>query len=104
MIKTLPSSAVIDLLEESFHTIHDTIRKLGDGLLTGGLFQWSTTTDYVLQAWSNNNHQTTWGVLGAAVTALINYMTARNIYGAVSFFIYDGFNEVGAGQIGKAKK
>lgn len=101
MIRSLPSSGVIDLLDEVQNALHDHIRKLGDGVLTGGMFQWATNTGYVLQAWSSNNHQTTWGVLGAAVTALFNYMTAGNIYGAVGFRIYDGLNEVGGGQIGR---
>lgn len=100
MVKSLPSSPVVDLLHESYDTVLDHIQKFGDGVLTGGLFQWVTTRGYVLQAWSSNNHQTTWGTLGAAVTALLNYMTAKNLYGAVVFYIFDGANEVGGGTLG----
>lgn len=101
MFKTLPSNGVIELLDETYNAVHEHLRKLGDGALAGGMFEWSTDAGYVLQAWNKNNHQTTWGVLAMAVTALLNYMTAKDLYGAVTFFIYDGMNQVGAGQIGK---
>ncbi|MCJ1302018.1 hypothetical protein MMC08_004819 [Hypocenomyce scalaris] len=43
-----------------------------------------------------NGHQTTLGVLGAAVGALQNYMSGQG-YGAAVFDIYDGKNQVGTG-------
>ena len=101
-MQTLPSAGVMTLINEAYGAVVGHIQSAGDGLLTGGLFQWTTDTGFVLQAWSTNNHQTTWGVLGAAVTALGNYMTTSNIYGSLTFYIYDGVNEVGAGQIGPA--
>ena len=48
---------------------------------------------------NSDNHQTTWGVLGAAVTASENHMS-QNYYGAASFTIIDGMVEVGKGVIG----
>ena len=46
-----------------------------------------------------NNHQTTWGVLGAAVSAVGQWMLNTNGTGTVSFEIVDGTNEVGMGQV-----
>ena len=48
---------------------------------------------------NSNNHQLTWGVLGAAVTALENHMSQYS-YEAPSFTIIDGMVEVGKGVIG----
>ena len=44
------------------------------------------------------HHQLTWGVLGAAMEALISEMGA-NGYGPASFLIFDGQNQVGEGLI-----
>ena len=46
-----------------------------------------------------NNHQTTWGVLGAAIEAIAGCMD-QNGFGGGSFNIFDGGNEVGEGIIG----
>ena len=51
-----------------------------------------------------NNHQCTWGVVGAALTALQDYMqnllaVNQGNYGAVSFTLNDGFHEVGTGAL-----
>ena len=45
-----------------------------------------------------NNHQQTYGVVGAAISVLRYYME-RNGYCVASFDIFDGENQVGAGQI-----
>ena len=48
-----------------------------------------------------NNHQTTWGVLGAAVNALLGWVDGGAGGGAAAYFeIWDGVNEVGVGQMG----
>lgn len=47
-----------------------------------------------LSAWNVNNHQLTWGVLGAALMAVMDYMRVKDWYGAVTFDIYDGVNKV----------
>ena len=54
-----------------------------------------------LVTWDMNNHQHTYGVLGAAVSALMDFMRERGVGEAV-FSIFDGGNEVGAGLLGGA--
>ena len=49
-----------------------------------------------LVVWNANNHQTTWGVLGAAVEALRECMRV-NGWGVGRFGIWDGGIEVGGG-------
>lgn len=48
-----------------------------------------------------NNHQTTWGVLAAALEAVKYYMGVFG-YGEVGFGIWDGENQVGEGHLGEA--
>ena len=52
-----------------------------------------------LNVWNANNHQTTWGLLGAAVAALRECMWV-NGWGVGTFGIWDGGTQVGAGEIG----
>ena len=49
-----------------------------------------------------NNHQQTWGVLGAAIAALASYMQegVEAGPGSAYFVIFDGENEVGVGMVG----
>lgn len=53
-----------------------------------------------LHAWNENNHQMTWGVLGAAIQALQDCMEKIEEWGTASFSIWDGDNEVGYGVLG----
>ena len=46
-----------------------------------------------------NNHQQTWGVVGAAIGALQDYMN-QNGFGQATFNVFDGGTEVGVGKIG----
>lgn len=51
-----------------------------------------------------NNHQCTWGVVGAALRALEEFMESlrrvnRGVYCAVSFVLVDGFIGVGTGAL-----
>ena len=57
--------------------------------------------DLVLWTRNANNHQQTYGVLGAALNALNNYMFTEQI-GTCTFSIYDGENMVGTGGLGIA--
>ena len=67
----------------------------------------------VLTAMNAANHQTTWGVLGAAVGALLDWVENAGEVGAAAagtgpglgsgaayFDIWDGGREVGVGQVG----
>lgn len=70
-----------------------------DGPLSGGHFNWNGENGLVLNAWGANNHQTTYGVLGAAIKALTSYFDAHG-YGRATFLIFDGPNQVGEGIVG----
>ena len=72
---------------------------LGDGVIEAGRGDYRGPFSMMLQTWNTNNHQQTYGVLGAAIAALRDYM-AENGYGAASFVIFDGANEVGKGVVG----
>lgn len=54
----------------------------------------------MLRIINTNNHQLTWGVLGAAIDALRDYMSQAVTGPGESWFsIFDGQNEVGMGTI-----
>ena len=65
----------------------------GDGVIPGGIFSFS----FDGLAWKSvnaNNHQQTWGVLGAAINALEDFMVKKKTFGTVAFEIWDGGNQV----------
>ena len=64
----------------------------------GGFYVWCSTQGLTLRTWNTNNHQMTFGVVGAAFLALRTYMDFRT-YGPAKFKIFDGPNEVGAGTL-----
>lgn len=69
-------------------------------MVEGGLFQWAGAERLMLRIVNANNHQLTWGVLGAAIDALGEYMNQAVTGPGESWFsIFDGRNEVGTGTI-----
>ena len=81
--------------------VHQQIVAAGDGPLAKGTFEYGIQNAQV-QAANSNNHQMTWGVLGAALAALVDYFTYLQTNfdvppGRVHFSIRDGENEVGQG-------
>lgn len=108
-VNSLPNkqAAVYALLESAYQSIHDVIDTLGDGVIRQGYFQQlgtSAAQGLELYTQNFNNHQQTWGVLGAVVHALQLYMETavwnRGEVGSVQFSIWDGGNEVGIGTLG----
>lgn len=87
-----------DLLDEAVAGMVNNIDFNGDGLIPG-VFNWLGEGDLKLNVWNSNNHQTTWGVLRAALLALKDYMS-HNVYGTAYFTINDGTREVGEGLVG----
>lgn len=85
-------------LTEAFRVVSEHIGSVGDGALLGGVFSFETKEGALISIWNANNHQTTWGVLRAAILAVADYMESRG-YGEAIFNIYDGTNQVGAGQV-----
>ena len=46
------------------------------------------------------NHQATFGVLGAAVMAIWDYMNSQGHFGGGAFWVWDGANKVAKGWVG----
>lgn len=89
---------VANLLSSAFDSLTQHIQNRGDGNVPGGTFIWKSIFGVTLTTMNTNNHQQTYGVLAAAISALVNYMT-ENTFGQVTFSIFDGANEVGKGSI-----
>ena len=74
---------------------------MGDGLVQGGSFTFFGEENTQLRIWDSNNHQATFGVLGAAVMAVFDYMNSQAHFGTGTFAIFDGPNQVGRGFVGR---
>ncbi|KAA6415966.1 MAG: hypothetical protein FRX48_00685 [Lasallia pustulata] len=75
------------------------IADFGDAVLPEGQFHWADDSGMEISTWNANNHQTTFGVVGAAVGALADYMRRTGRWGTARFWIFDGGFEVGAGEL-----
>lgn len=91
--------AIQNMLSTASSSLAAFLSEIGDGVISKGGIAWPGIGDIGFLAWNSNNHQTTWGVLRAAVAALNDYMS-RNGYGAATFTIADGLNIVGKGYVG----
>lgn len=100
--QALDRDRIWPLLVDAFTRVHVRIQEQGDGLLpsNNGAGLWQLTRDGIILSVANaNNHQTTWGVFGAAIAALADYMNQNRVFGTVAFNIFDGSNQVGQGSI-----
>ena len=97
----LGGETVKSLLENAALYILNLILVQGDRVLHNGMFNFPGMNDATLQVWNANNHQTTYGVLGGALSALHDWMS-NHAYTTASFGIYDGQNQVGNGVINGA--
>ena len=97
----IPGNSVQLLLTQVFaEVIHWIDIKGTNGFLTNGEFIMDGPDATTIRIWNTNNHQLTVATVGSAVSALENYMKAKNAFGAATFYIWDGLNEIGAGLIG----
>lgn len=87
------------MLTLSSKYVLDYMQLLGDGVIPDGMVKWVGDENLLLSVKNAANHQVTWGVLGAALMALSDYMSEFG-YGAASFGIFDGASQVGQGTIG----
>ena len=92
----LTRAAAYPTLAEAFDIVTDHIAQVGDGTLLAGAFNFELEGGAQLSIWNANNHQTTWGVLRAAILALADYMETKG-FGQALFSVYDGINQVGEG-------
>lgn len=82
--------------EEGGATAHST----GEGASTSAAGAGEAQTPFELHAWNENNHQMSWGVLGAAIQAVQDCMLNIEEWGTATFSIWDGETEVGFGVLG----
>ena len=97
-LRILSEVAVMELLDEAYSLTQSYIREYGDEVIWGGVFDW-TTNGLHLRMQNANNHQLTFGVLGAALYAVSDFMT-KNGWSAASFRVWDEEAWVGAGTVG----
>lgn len=91
---------MLSLLDDAYSNILGHISIWGDGVVHGGYFEWAGAEGLMLRMANSNNHQLTWGVLGAAIDALGDYMHhAVTGPGEGWFTVFDGPNEIGMGTI-----
>ena len=95
----MPAGEVFNMLHGVYNLCLNMIRRYGDQPIVGASLLWVGTGQFELRVRNVNNHQTTYGVLGAAMLALEDYMD-RFGYCAGTFSIFDGTNHVGDGTIG----
>lgn len=96
-------NGVDDFLDAVGAAIKDQIRKKGDTTIRDGMSTYQTP-GLMMISQNANNHQQTWGVLGAGISALSEYMRVQKGQGyspsSVAFLIYDGPNQVGNATFG----
>ena len=99
MAHEIVGGTIQNLIAEASNNIANNIDFSGDGPISNGQFNWLGDDEVHLEVWNTNNHQATWGVVNAALSALADYMSSH-FYGAAFFTNKDGANEVGEGVIG----
>lgn len=95
----IAGDAIENILDAATGHLINLVEALGDKAVRGGVFNWPTNNGLVLKAWNANNHQLTYGVLGAALDAVGDYMSFNGFCHA-TFAVYDGVNQVGEGVVG----
>lgn len=86
------------LIDHTTASVLQHIRIAGDGVIPASQSTWGDTGGTLMKTWNSNNHQITWGVFGAALSALKEY-TNEYGWGTASFTIFDGVKEVGEGYV-----
>lgn len=99
MAHELAGNAVRSVLHSAYAEVVMGIFHNGDGVIPGGMFHKAGPDNIALRTMNSNNHQITYGVLGAAIAAVEAYMN-NHYFGGASFTINDGMTEVAKGVIG----
>ncbi|KAL9064319.1 MAG: hypothetical protein Q9161_008953 [Pseudevernia consocians] len=95
------NAGVSSLLNACLSAVQTTIDDGNTGLIpTNGWYGPLGRNALSMAVWSENDFQTTYGVLHSAIQALIGWMSSiDHTFGTVSFTIWDGENQVGHGSI-----
>lgn len=91
------NAAVSSFLDECLHAVQTIINNGNIGLIpSDGWYGPLGRNGLSMRVWSEDNYQTTYGVLHSATLALIGWMSNNaNTFGTGSFTIWDGDNQVG---------
>ena len=97
----IAGNGVENIIDNAYNEILRIIKPpASDGVIPVPITYWPTNdTSRYLITQNANKHQLTYGVVGAAFTAVLDYMSHYG-YGAATFTIVDGHNQVGNGTVG----
>ncbi|KAA6414976.1 MAG: hypothetical protein FRX48_01727 [Lasallia pustulata] len=73
-MRRIPGPFILEILDQAHAFILSEIAGAGDGVILGGMFNWYGRQGTALSLLDTDNHQCTWGVLGAAVAGLAEFM------------------------------
>lgn len=93
-----PQSVIGNLLDGAHNWIINWLSNHADGVIQSQFRQLGAQAT-TLTADSANNHGLTYGVLGAALDAIKDFMMNNNAWGTATFDIFDGENQTGRGSI-----
>lgn len=95
------NAAVSSFLNTCLNAVQATINNGNTGLIPSDGWYGPLGPDGLsMTVWSEDNYQATYGVLHSALQALVGWMSSNeNMFGTVSFTIWDGDNQVGHGSI-----
>lgn len=99
---SLPGGGLGSLLEAVSMACVGHVQQSADGPIPTGELSYlipQRGATVAMHAWSTNNHQLTYGVLGAAIRTLKEYFDSTE-WGAATMQIWDGVNEVGMAVVG----
>lgn len=92
--------AVSSFLNTCLNAVQSTIAGGNIGLIPSDGWRQLGRNGLSMTVWSDENFQTTYGVLHSALEAVIGWMSSNeNMFGTASFTIWDGPNRVGWGSI-----
>lgn len=96
-------SVLTNMIGAAYGNILSAIQTHTDGVIVNGVYRWTNNPDgpLGLQIWASNtnNHQLTYGVLGAALNALNEFMALCGPGLTTVLHVYGGSNQVGRGQL-----
>lgn len=96
--RLVAGESVPSTISIAYNVIKSHVSASGDGPVHNGRYSMVGFGGVAVNAWNANNHQLSWGVLSAALTAVLDYMRIFG-NGATTFNIFDGSNMVGQGTV-----
>ena len=98
----MASLEIRNLLNAAYEFSQDYIQLMGDGVIPADGMNYTPVDGFRVMFANTNNHQITWGVYGAALAALRDFMMAHG-FGPAVFRVVDGANAVATGVVYKVR-